>query len=93
MTKASPQRRHTSAPTTNLNHEVRGEGGSEVRYYGPHDSAFIRNDAVENEVRPHPSPLPQERENHLSGLERLAVSEPLKDIQKARPLPGGEGLG
>jgi len=41
-------------------------------------AAFSRNGAVEDEVRPHP----QERENHLSGLERIAVGERLKDIQK-----------
>ena len=45
-------------------------------------AAFCRNGAVENEVRPHPSPLPQERENHLSGLERIAVSERGKTYKK-----------
>ena len=50
-------------------------------------------------ARPHPGPLPQERENRLLVLEKLEAgigARDLRENENARlrsPLPGGEGQG
>ena len=49
--------------------------------------------------RPHPSPLPQERENQsalhesFAAARAIAGSDDRRDAQRLLPLPGGEGRG
>jgi len=42
-------------------------------------------------ARPHPNPLPQEREQPLAALEKSLVSEGFASARKLLPLLGGEG--
>jgi hypothetical protein len=52
-----------------------------------------RNDEVSEEARPHPNPLPQEREQAIAALG--TVTEPwfLLDAADSSPSPWGEGRG
>jgi len=44
-------------------------------------------------ARPHPNPLPQEREQLLAALEKSLASDGFPSARKLLPLLGGEGRG
>ena len=52
-----------------------------------------RNDAIGDEARPHPGPLPQERELTNAAPGKVTQQWPLPSAGKASPSPWGEGRG
>src|SRR5437773_208065 len=50
---------------------------------------------IQSEVkaRPHPDPLPQEREPAMAALRKSLNGEPSPTLENLLPLPGGEGRG
>jgi len=55
--------------------------------------SFDRSDAVGQEARPHPNPLPQEREQAIAALGKATERWSLLDGGDASPSPWGEGWG